>query len=658
MMSHARNLRLTTLMASMVVATAALAGGADGQRYKKQINGPSVTNDPGVTVTATVVDGKPVSNDPGVTVTATVVNASSHWLPVSTGNGYLGHAFVSANRSPSSVVANNPSKCPGAEGDPILIDTGTKIETYPLFQLPGEMGLGYILYYNTATRPSSWTDNLFYSLDTSCSRHMPDNGRCTTTTVYRPDGSSLVFDGDSTATTYPGVGVTRLTRDPSTGNYTFHDEDATTQVYSASGSLRSITNASGIGWTLSYNGNVTTVTHTGGQSFTVRNDNGVATVTDPGGNAYTIQGARSSTLASITYPGSPGTTVAFKYTSFTSPPYMPRLSEVDYNGVPHSFTTYDTAPNFGSPNFPNVHYQWATGTYLADGSERVGIAYYEDNAGVRTATVTNPLGHQSVKTYDSNGNITLISGDAVQTCGATVSGRTYDNNNHLTAEIDNNGNTHTYVYAANGQLQTETEAYGTPIARTTDYVWDPNPTLNRPLSITTKGWKKTVYTYNAQNRLGSVSVTNLSSAGTANETLTTTYGYTLYGNGLVQTMTVTNPTPMGTRTDTYSYDPRGNMISAANGLGQATAYSNYNGMGQPGRIVGPNGDVIDLTYDARSRVVTKTTYANGTPGAWTYTYDGLGLLYTLSTPDGQVTTWNRDPVTMRVTTIRQGGQRQ
>jgi YD repeat-containing protein len=166
-----------------------------------------------------------------------------------------------------------------------------------------------------------------------------------------------------------------------------------------------------------------------------------------------------------------------------------------------------------------------------------------------------------------------------------------------------------------------------------------------------RGWKKTAYTYNANQRLASVAVTNLSSAGVANETLTTTYDYRLYGNGMVQTMTVSRPTPGGISSDTYAYDARGNLTSVTNALGQATTYGNYNALGQPGHIVGPNGDVTDITYDARGRVASKTTYPNNTSATWTYAYDGFGLLYTQSSPDGQVTTWNRDPVTMRVNTI-------
>lgn len=593
-------------------------------------------------------DGLPETDDPRgpVYVHAVAYKYSTGFLSMSAGNGFAGRQYAWASRTPSAKIATTPNGCAGAKADPILTSTGTKVETYPLFSLPGEMGLSYVLYY----QGGGWTDNLTYSLDPNCNANPPDNGICKQTTLYRPDGSTLIFNGGPTATAYAGrTGVATLTRDTTSGNYTLHDEDATTEVYSSSGILLTIKDASGVGWTFSHSGQTVTVTHTSGQSFTKAYTANGETLTDPGGNTYTLLGysGAGGSIASITYPGTPATVISFKYLQLPSPPYGSRLSEVDYNGVPYGYTTYDMRANLSGPNFPNPFYGWATGTYSADGSGLFTIAYNATNASLQnlSETDTNALGHQSTTSFDSNGNITQISDNAVQTCGATISGRTYDSNQHLAAEVDNNGNTRSYTYAANGQLQTETEAYGTPIARTTDYVWDPNIQLNRLLSVTVEGWRKTVYSYNAQNRLASTSVTNLTHTGTSNETLTTTNTYSLYGNGMVQAMTVTRPTGNG---DVYAYDTRGNLTSVTDGLGLSTTYSSYNGLGQPGHIVGANGDVTDITYDARGRVIRKTSYPNGAAASWTYTYDGFGRLASETDPDGQVTSYTRD-AEMRLT---------
>lgn len=576
-----------------------------------------------------------------------------------TGNGTNSRFYATANKSPSAVLSNNVGSCtvtccndggPATDGDPIVTFSGTKVETYPLFALPGDMGLRFALYYNGG----AWSNNLAYRLDTNCEENSPDIGTCKVTTLHRPDGSVIRFIGGPQATSYTGGGVTTMTRNPATGIYTLKDEDATTQTYTATGSLQSITDVTGIGWTIASSNSLTTVTHTNGQSFTVNDIYGpdgstTEVVTDPAGGVYTI--ANPQRPNAITYPGDPVTTIGFKYTPFPAPPYGMALTEVEYNGVPHAYTTYDMRPTVPNSSAPNVFYHWATGTSLADGSESVQIEHSGDGNGHRWANITSPLGHMVTKTFDQDGNITLITGTAVATCGATVSGRTFDANGHLAAEIDNNGNTHAYTYAANGQLQSETEAFGTSIARTTDYVWDSNPVLNRLLSATARGWKKTTYAYTAQNRLASVSVTNLSSNGVANETLVTAYQYSLYANGLVKNLTVSRPVPSGSSVDNYAYDTRGNLTSVTNALGQVTTYSNYNGLGQAGRIVGANGDATDLAYDARGRMVTKTAYPSGIAATWRYAYDGFGLLSTQSSPDGQITTWTRDPVTMRVNTI-------
>lgn len=600
-------------------------------------------------------------------------------IQLTNGSGHMHetHIFTSNNAAPSNATQKDKSggPCSGnVQGAPIEISSGTKLETYPVFALPGEMGLQYVLYYNTATHPSHWTDNFDYSLATHC-EDVIDNptGRCTHTTAYRPDGSSMKFSGGPDASAYQETfengqsvsnPVATLSRDPGTGNYTLRDEDALTEVYSSSGALLSIADSSGIGWTVAATSNSKVITHTDGQSISITQgavtqsqQNGqnvlgqVVTVADPSGQSYVFHygnafapNAEINDVASISFPGTPATIVSFKYNSYSTPPYANQLIEADYNGVPYSYTTYVAAS--ASP-----YYQWANSTSLADGTETVAIDYGVNSAGKMIATVTNPLGHVSVNTYAGiNDQLSSVSNDAVADCGSTVNTREYDGNGNLSRTVDNNGNVHTYSYAANGQLQTETEAYGTSVVRTTDYVWDPNLQLNRLSSITVEGWSKATYTYNGQNRLASVAVTNLSGNGVANQTLTTSYGYTLFPNGMVHTRVVMQPSPNGSDTSTSTYDVLGNLTTLANGLGQTISYSNYNGLGEPGHVVGANGDVTDFTYDARGRVATKTTHPNGIATTWTYVYDGFGLLAKVTAPDGEVATWGRDPE-MRVTSI-------
>lgn len=629
---------------------------------------------------ALAVENVPEVHDlPGPTVNAPTLGDPILWIDIpppstpgypgsGTGDGgggggrkWRGVPYVQNNTAPSTDSKKNKSGCQDSVTRPILVSSGTKVETYPIFSLPGEMGLSFTLYYNTALKiPQAlsntyWSTNLGYTLTDSKCFVNKNTGEliCSAKIYQRPDGSTLTFNIQNGMYVEQGGGSLATLTGNASSPYVLHDEDGTTKTFDVNGNITSITDSSGIGWTITTSapaaGFTYTVTHSSGKSYAITygSDNTV-TVIDPSSNAYVLHTTSSGNYTSITYPGSPATTVSFKY-GLSALPNL--LTEVDYNGTPYDYTSYNTTST--SP-----YYGWATANYLADNSESATILYAKDAAGNLQATITNALGHRRVQTYDGtngsggayNGQLSAVSDDAVADCGATIQSRSYDVNGNLSKTIDNNNNVHTYTYAATGQLQSETEASGTPIARTTDYIWDANLQLNRLTSVTVEGWSKTAYTYNAQNRLASVAVTNLSGNGTANQTLTTSYVYTLYPSGMVQTMTVTHPSPNNSNTETYHYDTLGNLTSMVDGLGHATTYGNYNGLGEAQTVTGPNGDVTNYTYDPRGRVATKTTHPNGTTATWTYGYDGFGLPTSLAAPDGETTTWNRN-AEMRITSI-------
>lgn len=554
--------------------------------------------------------------------------------------------------------------------DPIDASSGNKVETETDFALPGEMGLTFQRYYmsrnvhGSATGGPGWTDNLDVELHSiSLSAGDPSS---TTVTYMRPDGSQLQFSQTYAAaagtflvgpfTEVGGGGLATLTYNGN-GTYTLVDEDAQRYTWSEDtvtgafpsnkGILTSIKDPSGIGWNITRpSSTVTVVTHTSGRTMTLTTtpaaNGGVSalTVSDPAGNKYVYQAGSQNTttwnlipagLASVSLPGSNPVTIQYGYTPFNPGggfSVLRGLTEVDYNGVAHDVTTYDTNGN-------------ALSAGLADGTQKTSLVYSSNSTGA-VVTITNPLGHVTVYQYNAQALPISVTGQASSLCAATLSQMTYDSNGNMQSEVDNNGNTTSYTYAATGQLQQKIEGVGTSVARTTNIVWDPTPGTDRMLSVTVVGWSQTSYTYNAQNRLASVSVKNLSANGTANQTLTTSYQYTLYANGMVQTMSVIHPSPGNSNTDVYSFDTLGNLTSLANGLGQTTTYSNYNALGEPQHMVEPNGNTTDLTYDGRGLKLTQTTYPNGTAATWTSAYDQFGLLSQLSAPDGEVTTWNRN----------------
>lgn len=569
--------------------------------------------------------------------------------------------------------------------DPIDTSTGSKIEKITDFATPGEMGLTFKRYYNSrfscastnspcSASVGAWTTNLDYKLDVICYYEStggnPDRPiRCGPVTYTRPDGSSLNFvsttaffgtiDGAPNPGPFSAAGTATLTNN---GNdtYTVNDEDAHALTFDSQGNLLSIKDTSGIGWALTHpDGNTTIVTHTNGTSFKVAVVAGAGgtygsakqiNVTDPAGGVYVFQStvgvwdgftnpvSHIGVVSSETLPGSPGTTISYKYLpDNTTTGVVAQMTEVDYNGVAHDVTGYDGA---GRANAYN----------MADGTQKTTIVYGANSTGP-TATVTNPLGHVTVYQYNASQLLVSVSGsgNASIYCTASFAQNTYDANGNLLTSTDNNGNTTQYTYAATGLLQQKIEAAGTPVQRTTDFTWDTTAGMDRPLSIKVEGLSEADFIYDSNNRLASQTLKNLTTVGTQSA-LTTTYTYTYYANGLLHSRSVIHPSPSGGDTDIYTYDTVGNLATFANGLGQTTTYSNYNGLGEVGHVVGPNGDVIDYVYDARGRVQTKSTYPNGAAATWTYGYDSFGLLASELTPAGETTNWNRD-AEMRITSI-------
>ena len=603
-----------------------------------------------------------------------------------------GSPHTPVNKKPTAKSKQDPNPCANKQHDPIMLDTAAKVDTVTDFALPGEMGLTFVRYYNSRfscdgssscqASVGTWTTNLDFRLYVQCTAstttdeamvaspdQLPGGGipvPCGPATFVRPDGSMLSFSstqnffgtqGETVPMPGPfnGDGTATLSNNGD-GTYTVIDEDSHRLTFDSNGNLLSIKDESGIGWTLTHpDASTVVVTHTNGQSFTLERINASSTygaakeikVTDPAGDVYIYQSttgygdfaqpvSQIGVIGSVTLPGAPATTVGYQYfPDNTATVSYAQLKEVDYNGTAHDVTAYDSA---GRANM----------TSLADGSEKVSIVYGSNSAGP-TATLTNPLGHVDVFQYNSNELLTSISGQPTAGCDAFSASNTYDANGNMLSSTDNNGNVTKYTYDADGLLQQKIEAAGTGAQRTTDYAWDPTAGTDRLLSETVEGYAKTAYTYDSHNRIASVTVTNLSGHGTANQTLTTTYTYALYGNGLVHTLTVVPPSGSGNKT-VYTYDSLGRLGSKANGLGQTTTYGNYNGLDEPGKVVGPNGDETDVTYDARGRVVTRTTHPNGGTATWSYTYDGFGLEATSTEPDGVVTAWNRN-ADMRVTSI-------
>ena len=59
----------------------------------------------------------------------------------------------------------------------------------------------------------------------------------------------------------------------------------------------------------------------------------------------------------------------------------------------------------------------------------------------------------------------------------------------------------------------------------------------------------------------------------------------------------------GPRSDvtTHTYDVAGNLATTINDLGRLAQLQNYKGRGQPGKVIGPKGIEILLSYHTRGQ---------------------------------------------------------
>lgn len=555
--------------------------------------------------------------------------------------------------------SKGPKKPAQTAGNPVVLLNGNKIEREMDFDSAGEAGLHLQRAYNhywkgTGIFGKHWISSFDLKLTFGSSsaggadscHPRPGGGTCGIGTnalilAWRPDGNINSYwlhsaDGIFYEAT---KGVSRIVRQAN-GNFLLYGEEGQVETYSSAGYISSIKNEQSIGWTFTYT-NTTypyRVTHTSGRyvEFTWTG-NQLTTVRDPAGNyygyAYTANqfGTGLHRLASTSQPGSPTTTTTYHYelTGDAS-----ALTGKSFNGV--RFSTFRYSGGAVSETTHGGIETWKF-SYLDVSDQET----QPENLFV--TTYINPLGKTTANIY-SNGKLWRVVGSASQNCPGTTVETTYNaTTGYPELVLDANGNGTVFAYNAKGQLLSQTEAYDTPLARTTQYQWD--TAHNRMLSVTVVGVSKTSYAYTADNRIASVTQTNLlapSPATNLNQARITAYTYTKHANGMLATVTEDGPLPGNGDAVTKSFNATGDLISVSNSLGHATTYANHNGLGQPGRVIGPNGAVTDYTYDARGRVTRVRTYRDGsTPADTTYAYNANGKLASV-TADGVVTNYQYD----------------
>ena len=266
---------------------------------------------------------------------------------------------------------------------------------------------------------------------------------------------------------------------------------------------------------------------------------------------------------------------------------------------------------------------------LAETSSPVTSYFSFDSTYNQLASVTDPLGHTTSFSIDTNGNTVQISDPLSHNTAVS-----YNPDGTPATVTDAQSNTVAFGYSG-GDLTSILDPQGNQTTRFTD-------AAGRLLSVTAPAGHRTKYQYNDLNQVTQITdpVGNGTSfAYDANGNLqtvtdalnhTTTYSY----NNMDQVETRTDPL---NRQESYLYDLNGNLSSFTDRKGQVTSYA-YDGLNRVTMVgFGANNNQYDSTinyqYDAGNRM---TQAVDSISGTITRSYDGLNRLTGETTPQGSI----------------------
>jgi len=609
--------------------------------------------------------------------------------------------FIAARTSKEQETDDKQGDCSYVEGNPVVLYTGNKVETELDFASGGEMGLYLQRTYNHQWSAFGlfgrhWLSNFDYSLVYSDAQNI--------LWAQRPDGRRIKFLLDIASGRWyedKPQPVAYISRDGS-GLLTLHNENRGIETYNAEGFITERRNEQGVKWTFSYDSRyLQSVTHSSGRRVTFAWSNGQLTqVTDPAGGIYRYAytpnafGSNMPRLASSSLPGAPETTISYHYDDSRFPG---ALTGKSFNGARYSTFAYDAqkratlsehaggverftfsyrvlssesvlpppapvrpgrATNGGAePEAPWCE-RGASGGEICYAPRSLpgrnvaasGAPSSKDRAVKMEVTSTNPLGRRTTTVYE-DGNQVSVRGDASPRCPASFKEATYDANGYPDLVHDFADNLTDYDYSAKGLLLKRVEAAGNTAARTTEWQWD--PATNRLTGMTVAGDHKVTYTYDDRGNVATVTTKNLTSIGQSQETRVLRFAYTYHPNGLKATTKTDGPLAQDDVTETYN--SLGDLTSVRNALGHQVTYANYNALGLPRKITGMNGEVTEITYDARGRV-TSQKQSTGTGWATSsITFDATGNVASVTRPDGVSTRFSYDAARRLMQEVRPMG---
>ncbi|MCG3201215.1 MAG: Protein RhsD [Gammaproteobacteria bacterium] len=494
-------------------------------------------------------------------------------------------------------------------GNPIQTATGNKVEKAEDYVGTGPLALEFVRYYNSHSERAgalgaSWSHSYSGKIETSSA---------TAVDAVRADGKTLSFrlsNGVWTPDADVNARLTAVTDNSGTltgWQYTT-GEDAV-EGYDGSGRLLSITNRAGVTQTLSYDGQgrLAVVTDAFGRTLRFGYDaqGRLASLTDPGGGVYAYDYDSGNNLTQVTYPDSRN--VRYLYENAAFPHALTGI--VDETGS--RFATYSYDSN-----------GLAISSERAGGTAKVTLSY----GGSDTTTVTDALGQTHEYTYATTLGVPRPV-QAVGPAGLSFSS-SYDANGNVTSETNRNGTITTYTYDLNRNLEvSRTEAVGLPEARTMTTQWHADFRLPTKLVEPTR---TTEYSYDPRGNLIQRTVT----ATDTGRSRTWRYRYNNFG----QVTQIDGPRTDVADLTTLAYDSQGNLAQVADGLGHVTRFDAYDAHGRLLSMTDPNGLVTTFSYDPRGRLVSESEGGETT----TYSRDAVGQVTRVTFPDGSYLSYRYD----------------
>ncbi len=632
-----------------------------------------------------------------ITVTHTRGPAIGSSGVISIGRGVTYHSDISmpAKTALEQQTDDRRDDCSERKGNPVVLYTGNKVEIERDFTVNGEMGLFLERTYNhhwsaAGLFGNHWISNFDYSLAFSNAQK--------TAWAQRPDGRRIKLIWNEAQARWNedrAKPIAYLVKN-SDGSFTLNNEELGIERYNTDGYITELRNEQGVYWSFAYiNKYLQTVTHSSGRSIQFTWNNGLLTqAKDPAGNVYQygytadVFGAGRARLASVTLPGAPQTTITYHYEDAR---YLGGFTGKSYNGVRYSTFAYDAnkratlSEHAGGIERHTFSYLVESSAPVAAppaparpggvrGSEETGWCEYNPRQGQiciqprslpggpiqlaarsgsqstllaatddRTRPVklkvseTNPLGRTTTYAYE-DGRQVSVTGSRSSTCPASYKERTYDANGNPDIVHDFVDNITDFDYSPEGNLLKKSEAVGSSAERATLYQWD--AAGRHLLKETLVGDGETTFTYDGRGNVSSATIRNLTAVGVNGQARTTHYTYTYHANGL--TASIKEDGPLAQDDITSTFDAKGDLSSVTNALGHKVTYSAYNELGLPGRITGINGDVREITYDARGRVLTDRINTGSGWATTTTTYNATGDIASVTTPVGIRTQYSYD----------------